>query len=140
MFLGPILRLLLATALLASAAGVCGQGEKGDEEEQGEEMSADDPVLAKLVPQARADLAERLSIPEDDVEVVRAERVTWRDSSLGCPEEGMFYMQMLTDGVLIELEADGKTYAYHSNLEGPPVYCESPSADGPLPAGDDGST
>lgn len=114
---------------------------EGETDEKGEEMSpgVDDPVLVKLIPQARADLAERLSISEDDVEVVRAERVTWRDSSLGCPEEGMFYMQMLTDGALIELAAGGKTYPYHSNLEGPPSYCEKPSPAGPLPAGDDGT-
>lgn len=139
-------RILLAAVLVVAAPGVSGQPEddppqEGEGGQEGEEMSAgvDDPVLAKLIPQARADLAERLSISEDDVEVVRAERVTWRDSSLGCPEEGMFYMQMLTDGALIELAAGGKTYPYHSNLEGPPSYCEKPSPAGPLPAGDDGA-
>lgn len=104
-------------------------------EEGGEMDDAEpDPVLAKLVPQARADLAQRLSIPEDDVEVVGAKRVTWRDSSLGCPEEGTFYMQMLQAGALIELRAGREVYPYHSNLEGPPFYCEHPSEAGPLPA------
>ncbi len=104
--------------------------------EEGEEMddAEADPVLAKLVPRARADLAQRLSIPEDEIEIVSAERVTWRDSSLGCPEEGMFYMQMLTPGARIELRAGGEVYPYHSNLDGPPFYCEKPSKAGPLPA------
>lgn len=94
----------------------------------------EDPLVAKLVVQARTDLAERLEIGEDAVEVVSAARVTWRDSSLGCPKPDTMYMQMLQPGVRIELEAEGKLFPYHSNLQGPPFYCETPSSTPPLPA------
>ena len=57
---------------------------------------------------AVADLAERQGADPADIEVVSVENVTWPDSSLGCPEEGMQYAQVLTDGVLIVLELDGQ--------------------------------
>src|SRR5690606_1684922 len=37
---------------------------------------------------AVADLAARLDVEPADVAVVSVEAVTWRDSSLGCPQEG----------------------------------------------------
>ena len=54
------------------------------------------------------------------------ENVTWPDSSLGCPEEGTQYAQMLTDGVLIVLELDGQQYEYHAALGDEAFYCENP--------------
>jgi hypothetical protein len=61
------------------------------------------------------DLACRLGITENDVEVVSVEEVTWPDTSLGCPEPGMFYAQMLTPGFRIILRAKGKQYEYHTD-------------------------
>lgn len=75
---------------------------------------------------AVADLAERLGVPPDSVQVVRDVEVTWRDASNGCPVDGMAYAQVLTDGRLVELEVDGTRYEYHSGGSRGLAYCPSP--------------
>ena len=92
-----------------------------------------DSTLAKLTEAARADLAAKLSVAAEDVGVVEARRVTWRDSGLGCPKDDNMYMQMVTEGALILLSAQEEEYRYHSNLQGPPFHCENPAPNDPLP-------
>ena len=58
------------------------------------------------------DLAARVGAPAADIRVVRADRVTWRDSAAGCPEPGMFYAQVLTPGYWIMLSYRGTEYDY----------------------------
>jgi hypothetical protein len=82
-----------------------------------------DPDLP-LVQGAVADLAARLDLEAAAVTVVDALAVTWGDSSLGCPEPGMSYLQRLVDGTLVVLKAGGKVYEYHG---GDPLFlCETP--------------
>jgi hypothetical protein len=45
--------------------------------------------------------------------VTRAEPVTWPDSSLGCPQPGIQYLQVLTPGYLIELHGAQGDYVMH---------------------------
>ena len=71
-----------------------------------------DPSMP-IVVAAVADLASRLGVAEDTVVVVDARAVTWGDSSLGCPQPGMQYLQRTVDGVLVILEAEGRRYEYH---------------------------
>ena len=96
-----------------------------------------DTSLGPFVDMAVADLSEKLDIAESSVEVLSATLVTWSDASLGCPEPGMQYAQVLTDGALIELMANDQTYSYHmGGNEFEPFLCEEPKA----PAeGDSGS-
>lgn len=90
-------------------------------------MPESDPALSGFVDTAVADLAERLDVPESEITVVSAEQVTWGDTSLGCPQPGMRYAQVVQDGTYIELEHDGTTYPYHSGGERPdPFLCEQP--------------
>ncbi|MGH3464600.1 MAG: hypothetical protein ACRDP9_24295 [Kribbellaceae bacterium] len=72
------------------------------------------------------DLAKRLSVEPAEIAVVSAQEVTWSDGSLGCPEPGMNYAQVLTEGSLIVLESGGRRYEYHSAAGKPPFYCENP--------------
>ena len=95
-----------------------------------------DPGMEKLVSQARQDLAARLAIGPDDIELLEAGHVTWRDSSAGCPQPGMQYLQVLTNGTRIRLRAENKTYHYHSGGDRPPFFCANPSPIDPLPFGD----
>jgi hypothetical protein len=74
-----------------------------------------DPILAQLVAQSRADLARRLVLSVDSVQLIRAAAVDWPDSSLGCPRPGLMYAQMVTPGYLIVLGANGKEYEYHAD-------------------------
>jgi hypothetical protein len=84
--------------------------------------------LQQQVEIAKLDLANRLGIPVDEISVLRAESVTWRDGSLGCPQKGMMYTQALVPGSLIVLSASGASHEYHSGRKGPPVYCARPQA------------
>ena len=64
---------------------------------------------------ARTDLAKRLGIEERKVKKISVEPKTWPDASLGCPKPDTMYAQVETPGYLIELEASGKKFAYHSD-------------------------
>jgi len=86
-----------------------------------------DAGLQNLIDKAIADLTQRLSIPATQIKLVEATPVVWPDSSLGCPQPGMAYTQVLTPGYLILLEADGKIYEYHANRDTYVISCENPS-------------
>ena len=86
-----------------------------------------DAKLQALVDKARDDLITRLEVQKldaKDIKVLRAERVTWRTSALGCPLPDRGYTMVLTPGVLVLLRAEGGNYEYHSTLMGPPFLCE----------------
>ena len=63
---------------------------------------------------AKEDLASVLKAPADEIKLVRAEVTQWSDTSLGCPEPGKFYAQVITAGHLIVLSHAGKEYEYHA--------------------------
>ncbi|MBN2499889.1 MAG: hypothetical protein JXB38_03920 [Anaerolineales bacterium] len=85
-----------------------------------------DARLQDLVDKAAADLAKRLAVTVDQINLLEAASVVWPDASLGCPEEGMAYAQVLTPGYLIRLEAGGQEYEYHASRAAPLLYCENP--------------
>jgi hypothetical protein len=79
--------------------------------------------LTGIVGLAVADLAGRLGIAEAAITVVLVEEVVWGDSSHGCPQPGMSYTQVLTDGLRIILEAGGQLYDYRSGGLSDPKLC-----------------
>lgn len=80
--------------------------------------------LADEVQAAIADAAVHFGVPEAEVAVAGALDVVWSDGSLGCPEEGELYTQVLTDGYLLTLEVDGRRVTYHGADDGPPLRCD----------------
>ncbi len=78
------------------------------------------PLVSLVV----ADLAERLSVAEDQIVVVQVDEQQWSDSSLGCPQPGQMYLQVITPGYLIVLEAGGQRYSYHTDMRATFVLCE----------------
>lgn len=82
--------------------------------------------LQKLIESSRQDLAGRLSISGDEIVLLEAISVTWPDSSLGCPQEGMAYAQVLTPGYLIRLQAGDSEYEYHAGRSSTVIYCDNP--------------
>ena len=84
-----------------------------------------DPGLQSLIENIKADLAQRLSIYVAQINLVEATEVEWSDSSLGCPQPGLDYLQVITPGYLIRLEADTQIYEYHSNRDTFFIYCEN---------------
>lgn len=91
------------------------------------------PELGGRVDVAKADLAQRLEIALETIEVIEAVAVMWRDSSAGCPRPGMSYLQMLTPGARIRLRAGDKVYHYHGRGKAKPFLCEKPSKEGFMP-------
>ncbi len=85
-----------------------------------------DSSLLPEINDAKQDLASELGEPAAAVEIIRAERVTWPDGSLGCPRPGMLYTQALVRGYFIQLRAAGRHWNYHGGRGGPPRLCDSP--------------
>ena len=91
------------------------------------------PEVDAMVVAAREDLADRLSVDMDAIDVVRVESVMWPSGAIGCPEPRMSYTQALVEGVRIELSSDGSSYWYHQGGSHSIHYCEDPDepVDGP---------
>ena len=85
-----------------------------------------DAGMQSLIKKAKADLARRLAISTDEIVLLQAESVTWPDASMGCPQEGMGYAQVLTPGYLIRLASGGQEFEYHASRGTEVVYCENP--------------
>ena len=81
--------------------------------------------LENLVQMAKEDLARRVSISANQINLVEATEAEWSDSSLDCPQPGMSYLQVMTPGYRILLEANGTQYEYHSNRDAYVVYCDN---------------
>ncbi len=92
-------RLCLAVALVGLGAALA-------------EAQADLPPVRAAI----ADLAQRLAVPADQIRLISTEAVTWPDSSLGNPEPGMVYLQVLTDGYRVILQHATTRYEYHTDL------------------------
>ncbi|HEU4324720.1 MAG TPA: hypothetical protein VFS21_16365 [Roseiflexaceae bacterium] len=74
---------------------------------------------------ARKELTSKAAVQDSEITVVSVEEVEWRDSSLGCPEPDVMYMQVITPGYRITLEAQGKRYTYHSDMGQQVIPCEN---------------
>lgn len=89
---------------------------------------ADAPVIGEvpneILSRVLADAAERTGVAIDDIEVVRAEAVTWSDGSLGCPEPGMLYTQALVDGYHVIVAAGDEELDFRGTTNGGFVLCE----------------
>ena len=77
-----------------------------------------------LIEKAKEDLAQRLSISLDQISLVQATGVVWPNSSMGCPQPGMEYLQVPEDGALIILQAEGNMFEYHSGGRRGLFLCE----------------
>lgn len=88
---------------------VGGRGEPKTDTGSAEEMSQEEEKAAAAAVEALATLKE---VPADQIEVVSAESVQFRDSSLDCPKKGMMYLQVITPGHKVILRLEGKTYDY----------------------------
>ena len=91
---------------------------------------APDPVTGQvpqdLLEAILADAQARTGLARAQITVLRAEAVTWRDGSLGCPQPGMEYTQALVPGFWVVLGAGGRELDYHASDRGSFFLCESP--------------
>ncbi|MBO9341194.1 MAG: hypothetical protein J7454_03970 [Roseiflexus sp.] len=73
---------------------------------------------------ARQKLAEELEISVDQIKVVTADPTYWSDTSLGCPQPGMTYPQVITPGYRVTLVVGSTLYTYHTDTKQTVVRCE----------------
>jgi hypothetical protein len=81
--------------------------------------------LQSLIEKAKLDLTRRLSISVTQISLVEVTEVEWSDSSLDCPQADMAYLQVITPGYRILLDANTQVYEYHSNKDAYVIYCEN---------------
>jgi hypothetical protein len=55
--------------------------------------------------------------------VERVESQEWPDASLGCPQQGMFYAQVITPGYVVVVAGGGKRLEYHTDTRDRAVFC-----------------
>ena len=79
--------------------------------------------MAPTVQAALDDAIRRTGKPAAALKVVSAERVTWRDGSLGCPEPGLMYSQALVPGFRIRVDAGADALDYHADKRGELRLC-----------------
>lgn len=94
------------------------------------------PTVQYLITTATDDLANRISISKDQIQIKEATEVVWPNSSLGCPQPGMVYAEVLTPGYLILLNANNQDYEYHAGKNSEAFYCENPTPPVPGMSGD----
>jgi hypothetical protein len=78
-----------------------------------------------------ADLVERIQADRKEIQVTRAEQVTWSDGSLGCPKPGELYTQNLVDGYRVILSVNGNAYDYRASGRRYFFLCEKPQKPAP---------
>lgn len=71
---------------------------------------------------ARMNLAARLYVDPEEIQVTALQRETWPDSSLGCPAEGQSYEPGPVEGLRISMTCRGREYEYRTALDGEPEF------------------
>src|SRR5688572_12708884 len=89
-----------------------------------------EPVSIAMVPRevrraVVADAARRLKVIESLVVLAGAERLTWTDGSLGCPQPGMSYAQVLVPGYRLTAKSAEGALVYHTDGSGNLALCDT---------------
>ena len=76
---------------------------------------ADTAMSDEIIARAKKDIARRRGISGEKVVLKKIEAVTWPDISLGYPQAGRIYAQVVTPGYRLVL-SDGTTdFEYHTD-------------------------
>jgi hypothetical protein len=83
------------------------------------------PDAQLAIDAALQDAASHLAVPNNQLRVDQVEPHKWPDSSLGCPQPGMMYSQIVTPGFLIVISStSGKQLEYHTDGGSRVVLCK----------------
>jgi len=86
------------------------------------------PVATSAIPRdvrraVVADAAQRFRVQQNAVVLAGAEKVTWPDGALGCPEPGRVYSQALVPGFRVVAKTLAGELLYHTDSGGRVVNC-----------------
>jgi len=117
----------VAMALLALGAGAAGNSpaaeQQAGEPESG--VNSDSAPMQQATQRAVQALAAQLKVGEGEIAVMRAEPHTWPDSSMGCGKPGTLAMQVITEGYVVSLSAQGKQHRVHVSRTNA-IVCDQP--------------
>ncbi len=86
-------------------------------------------VAQPLIDLALAEVANTTGIPVEELEVTATEAVEWPSSALGCPMPGQMYLDVITPGFRIEVQAGDERFDVGTNVDGSAIVV-CPRADG----------
>lgn len=81
-------------------------------------------VPADLLNKILADAAQRSGVAAESIIVQQGQAVEWSDSSLGCGKPGVAYLQVITSGYQVMLQAGESTYDYRATSNGRFILCQ----------------
>jgi hypothetical protein len=70
-----------------------------------------------------ADAMKRSGLSADKLAIVSAEKTTWNDGALGCPQPGQMYTQAIVPGYRVWVRAGERMLIYHTSESGELVLC-----------------
>ena len=119
-FLITVLGLLALTGCQSNETGAAPnpQGDYPNPPRQEDGLPIElDKITSNLVTLAKDDLASRLNVSADVIQLTQLSAVEWPDPSLGLPADDMMYAQVITPGYILEFETNNTTYVYHTDQE-----------------------
>jgi hypothetical protein len=81
------------------------------------------PESAAAVDAATTDAATHLGVSRDTLRVEQVAPREWPDSSLGCPQPGQLYSQVVTPGYLIVISSGSHQLEYHTDERSRVTLC-----------------
>ena len=106
---------IIVALLFLSACAVCGP--ESVPRQPSPERSVQVPRDAEApVSEARRSLAAQLGTNADAITAVAIEPRDWPDTSLGCPEPGQAYAQVVTPGYRVVLSHTSRRYVFHTSM------------------------
>jgi hypothetical protein len=82
---------------------------------RGEYLTAIDPIAAELSALAIRRVSQQTGVSSDAVELVDVFPVEWQDSSLGCPQDGQAYSDVMIGGYRIVVSEGETSYLFHTD-------------------------
>ena len=104
-----------------------------DSANEPEQPAAESPIEQNMVNLSLENLSRKLNIGVEQIRVTNVTKVVWRDASLGCPKPGVDYLRVETPGFSITLEADGKSYEFHTDESKRVTMCNNAQPKGTTP-------
>jgi hypothetical protein len=89
----------------------------------GDEAGTPAAELPAPVQSALTSAAAKMGVDASKLTVVHLEQREWSDTSLGCPEPGRVYAQVVTPGWLVVIAGDGQALVYHTDQKERVTLC-----------------
>lgn len=81
------------------------------------------PEASAAVDAARQAAATRLGVAPDQLQVTEVQPQQWPDASLGCPQPGQLYSQIVTPGFSVVIASGGHELEYHTDTRNRVTLC-----------------